>query len=184
MLAYPSKVLVMADYDKPHFQEKFKLNFDFALSCGDVKFPALEEIYEQYKKPIFAVKGHHDPRKPFPECVQDVHNRIAQHRHWLIGGWQGVPDDESAGADEWDDQSVSERLSKFPYVDIFICHAPIFQGPEQEADAPPETEAIRRYIREKQPKLVYHGYVHSKIGTMIDNTAVLGVFGAEIFTLE
>jgi Icc-related predicted phosphoesterase len=184
MLAYPSKVLVIADYDKPHYQENFKLNFDFALSCGNVGFPILQEIQEQYNKPIFAVKGHHDPRKPFPEFVQDVHDRIAQHRHWLIGGWQGVPDDRSDGADEWDNLIVTERLNKFPYVDIFICHAPIFKVPEQEADAPAETEPIRRYIREKQPKLVYHGYVHSKTGSLIENTAVVSVFGAEIFTLD
>ncbi len=184
MLGYPSKVLVIADYEHAHFQENFKLTFDFVLSCGDVGFLILQEIHEQYNKPIFAVKGNHDPAKSFPEFVQDVHAKIVQHRHWLIGGWQGVPDYKSTGAYEWDDLAVMEKLSKFPYVDIFICHAPIYKLTDKDDYAHTGSEAILKYIKEKQPKFVYHGHVHSKMGTMIENTAVVSVFGAEIFTLD
>ena len=59
--------------------------FDFVLSCGDVPFHILEEICDLFKKPIFAVKGNHDPVKPLPKCVEDVHHRMVQHRNWLIG---------------------------------------------------------------------------------------------------
>ena len=46
------------------------------------------------------------------------------------------------------------------------------------------SEAILRYIEEKQPQYVYHGHVHSKMGTIIGRTAVVSVFGAQVVTLS
>ena len=106
MVAFPSKVLVIADYDKQHFTEEIRSQIDFVLSCGDIPFHLFEEIYERFKKPIFAVKGIHDPTAPFPDFVEDVRHRMVQHRRWVIGGWQGVP---------LDDMSAEFQLSKFPY---------------------------------------------------------------------
>jgi len=184
MIVFPSNVLVIADYEKYHFEEPLRSKFDFVLSCGDVPFHVFEEIYELYRKPIFAVKGNHDPTKSFPKCVDDVHHRIVQHRNWLIGGWQGVPIYKSSGPYEWDDFSATEQLSKFPYVDIFICHSPVYRKTDKADYAHIGSEAILRYIKEKQPKYVYHGHVHSEIGTMIDNAAVVSVFGAKVFSLK
>lgn len=184
MIAFPSKVLVIADYEKYHFEETLRSKFDFVLSCGDVPFHIFEEIYDLYKKPIFAVKGNHDPVKPFPSCVEDVHHRMVQHRNWLIGGWQGVPTYKSSGPYEWDDLGATEQLSKFPYVDIFICHPPLYGQTDKADYAHTGSEALLRYVKEKQPRYVYHGHVHSAIGTMIDNSAVVSVFGSKIVTLD
>jgi len=183
VIAYPSKVLVIADYENYHFIEKFKPPIDFVLSCGDVPFHVLEEIYEFYKKPIFAVKGNHDPAKPFPSFVEDVHFKIIVHRNYLIGGWQGVPYYKNSGHYQWDDAEADFYLSKFPYVDIFICHAPVYKMTDKEDYAHTGSEAILKYIKEKQPKYVYHGHVHSKVGTMIGRTAIVSIFGAQIVNL-
>jgi len=184
MVAYPSKILVIADYDKYHFEETIRGRIDFVLSCGDVLFQTLEDIYKLYKKPIFAVKGNHDPTKPFPDFVTDVHKNIVQHRNWIIGGWQGVPTYKSTGVYEWDDLGATEQLSKFPYVDIFVCHAPVYGQTDKKDYAHTGSEAILRYIEEKQPKYVYHGHVHTEMGAMIGKTAVVSVFGAKVFNLS
>jgi len=184
MVAFPSKVLVIADYDKHHFKEKVEHNIDFVLSCGDIPFHVFEEIYERFNKPIFAVKGNHDPTAPFPDFVEDVHHKMVQHRRWVIGGWQGVPQHKSTGPYEWDDTSTAFQLSKFPYVDIFICHSPVAKMPDMEDHAHMGSEAILKYIEEKQPRYVYHGHIHSKMGTMIGRTAVVSVFGAQVVTLS
>jgi hypothetical protein len=42
----------------------------------DFPFHLIEEIYERLKKPIFAVKGNHDPTVPFPDFVEDAHHRM------------------------------------------------------------------------------------------------------------
>jgi len=183
MVAFPSRVLVIADYEKAHFDERLKGNIDFVLSLGDVSFSILEEILDLYRKPIFGVKGNHDPSKTFPEGVEDVHRTIVQHRKWMIGGYQGVPTYKSAGSYQWDDAQAAFDLEHFPYVDIFICHAPIYKITDKADYAHGGSEAIRRYIEQKQPRYVYHGHVHSQIGAMLGQTAVVSVFGAKVFTL-
>jgi Icc-related predicted phosphoesterase len=183
MIGYPSNVLVVADYPKPRFEETVRSKIDFVLSLGDVDRPVLEEIHLLFKKPIFAVKGNHDPAKPFPDYVTDVHLRYVQHRNWLIGGFGGVPSYKGSGAYEWDDMAAAERLSKLPYVDIFICHAPLLGITDKEDFAHLGSEAIRWYIDTRQPKFVYHGHVHEKMGAMVGRTAVVSVYGADVFHL-
>ncbi len=183
MIAFPSNVLVIADYEKYHFQESLKSNIDFVLSCGDVPFQILEEVYELYRKPIFAVKGNHDSTQPFPKYVENVHHRMATYRKWLIGGWEGVPTYKSSGHYQWDDLSVTPQLSVFPYVDIFISHAPVYGLTDKNDYAHRGSKSILKYIEEKQPKYAYHGHVHSRMGAMVDNTAVVSVYGAKVFNL-
>jgi Icc-related predicted phosphoesterase len=184
MIGYPSNVLVVADYPKSRFDENIRVRVDFVLSCGDVDPLILEEIFLRFRKPIFAVKGNHDPAKPFPDYVTDVHLHFVQHRNWLIGGLGGVPAYKGLGAHEWDDLGATGKLSKIPYVDIFICHAPVLGITDKEDYAHQGSEAIQRYIEVQQPKFVYHGHVHAKMGAMIGATAVVSVYGAEVFSLS
>ena len=183
MIGFPSNVLVVADYPKPRFEEAVRSKIDFVLSLGDVDPPILEEIHLRFQKPIFAVKGNHDPAGPFPEYVTDVHLRFVQHRNWFIGGFSGVPAYKGSGAYEWDDLAAAAKLDKFPYVDIFICHAPLLGITDREDYAHQGSEAIRRYIDAQQPKFVYHGHVHEKMGAMLGATAVVSVCGADVFHL-
>jgi len=184
MIGYPSNVLVVADYPKPKFEEDIRLRIDFVLSLGDVEPPVLEEIHLRFQKPIFAVKGNHDSTKPFPAYITDVHLRLVQYRNWFIGGFSGVPGYKGTGAYEWDDLSATDKLSKLPYVDIFICHAPLLGITDKDDYAHQGSEAIRRYIDSRQPKFVYHGHVHEKMGAMVGDTAVVSVYGAEVFRLS
>jgi Icc-related predicted phosphoesterase len=183
MIGYPSNVLVLADYPHPHFEERIQKKVDFILSCGDVEFRILEEIHERFNKPVFAVKGNHDTSQPFPEFVTDVHLKLVQHRNWYIGGFAGVPAFKGSGAYEWDDLGASSKLSLFPCVDIFICHAPLLGLTDKDDYAHQGSESILRYVREMQPKFVYHGHVHSKMAAMVGSTAVVSVFGADVFSL-
>ena len=184
MEAFPSNVLVIAGYDRPHFKEHVRHEIDFILSCGDVPFHLFEEIFARFNKPIFAVKGKNDPTVPFPDFVTDVHHRMVQHRRWLIGGWQDVEPLRAAGAHEGDAISADLQLSKFPYVDIFICHAPLTKLIDREGQPHSCSEAILKYIEEKQPRYVYHGFDHSDVGSMIGKTAVISALGAQVVTLS
>ncbi len=183
MIGYPSNVLVVADYPHPHFEEKIQKKIDFVLCCGDVEFLVLEEIHDRFSRPIFAVKGNHDTRQAFPAFITDVHIKFVQHRNWLIGGFAGVPGGRATGGYEWDDLGASAQLSRFPYVDIFICHAPLLGLTDKEDCAHQGSESIRRYVEETQPKLVYHGHVHQGMAAMLGATAVVSVYGAEVFSL-
>lgn len=184
MVALPSRVLVIADYEKPHFEEHLGVGIDFVLSLGDVPFHILQEIHDLFTKPIFAVKGNHDTTEPFPGFVEDVHRKIVQHRKWVLGGYQGVPTYKAAGHYQWDDAQAGLELKNFPYVDIFIAHAPVYHITDKSDYAHEGSQALRRYIEDKQPRYVYHGHVHAEIGAMVGESAVISVFGAKVVTLR
>ncbi len=184
MVALPSRVLVIADYDKPHFEEHLGGGIDFVVSLGDVPFHILQEIYDLFLRPIYAVKGNHDPTTPFPGSVEDVHRKIVQHRKWVIGGYQGIPSDKPEGAYQWDDDQAGFELNHFPYVDVFITHAPVYHLTDKSDYAYQGSHALRRYIEDKQPRYVYHGHVQSEIGAMVGESAVVSVFGAKVVILR
>ncbi len=184
MKGFPSKVLVISDYDGLRFQEQVKPPIDFIISCGDVQVRVLEEIYNLFNKPIFAIKGNHDSTAPFPRFVMDVHFKVVQHRNWLIGGWRGVPSYKGTGPYEWDDLEAMDRLSKFPYVDIFICHAPLPGLTDKTDYAHHGSEAILKYVREKQPKYVFHGHVHQNMGAMVGDSAIISIYGTRTVSLS
>ncbi len=180
----PSRVLVIADYGKPHFEEHLGGGIEFVLSLGDVPFHILQEIFDVFTQPIYAVKGNHDPTGPFPECVEDIHRKIVQQRNWVIGGYHGAPSSKPTGAYEWDDAKAGFELNHFPYVDIFITHAPVFRITDQPDSVHEGSQSLRRYIEDKQPRYVYHGHVYSEIGAMLGESAVVSVFGAKVVTLR
>jgi Icc-related predicted phosphoesterase len=183
MIGYPSNVLVIADYPNYRFREHLKYRIDFVLSCGDVPYQVLKDIHERFGKPIYAVKGNHDPSGPFPEFIRDVHYTIVQERNWVIGGWEGVPAYKPSGGGMFDDFEAASYLTKFPYVDIFITHAPIYGKTDKDDYAHIGSEAILKYIEEKQPKYVYHGHTHQHAGAMIRDTAVVSVYGCKVVYL-
>lgn len=183
MIGYPSNVLVIADYPKHRFREQIKYRIDFILSCGDVSYQVLEDIHERFGKPIYGVKGNHDPSGPFPGFIKNVHYTIAQERNWLIGGWEGVPAYKPSGKGMFDDFEAGAYLGGFPHVDIFITHAPIFGQTDKDDFAHIGSEAILKYIEEKHPKYVYHGHTHQHAGTMIGETAVVSVYGCKVIHL-
>ena len=94
--------------------------------------------------------------KLFPKFVEDAHFRVVQYRNWLIGGWLGFPFYKFAGPYEWDNFSGTHYLGRFPYVDIFISHAPVYKLTDKKDYAHIGGEGILRYIKEKQPKYVCH----------------------------
>ena len=61
---------------------------------------------------------------------------------------------------------------------------PVYGLPDKKDYAHMGSEAILKYIEEKQPKYVYHGHVHTGMGAMINDTAVVSVFGAKVFNLS
>ena len=183
MIGYPSNVLVVSDYPNYRFDEDIKYRIDFVLSCGDNPYQILEDIYKKYRKPIYAVKGNHDPSGPFPNFIKNVHYTIVQERNWLIGGWEGVLAYKSSGTGMFDDMEAAAYLTNFPYVDIFITHAPIYGKTDKEDYAHIGSEAILKYIEEHQPKYVYHGHTHQHAGTIIGNTAVVSIYGCRIIHL-
>jgi len=184
-VGYPSNVLVVSDYENDRFEEQIRLRVDFTLSLGDNPVSALKDIYERYRKPIFAIRGERDGKTPFPKGVINVHLQVEEYRNWTIGGFGGTLWHKDRGPNTWSDAEAEDMLAAMPCCDIFICHSPVARATNKpESYAHQGSKAIRKYIREKEPKFVYHGHVHKKLGTMIGNTAVVSVYGYKVVHLH
>ena len=181
---FPSNVLVVSDYEKYGFKEKIPYRIDFVLALGDNSMPALNEIYERYQKPIFAIRGNHDGLTTFPKGVIDVHLDVQEYRQWRIGGLGGTLYYKDKGHNMWSDHEAQAWLDPMSRCDIFICHNPVAGVTGSPGDyAHQGSEAIRKYITEKQPKMVFHGHVHKNLGGEIGATGIVSVYGYKVIHL-
>ncbi len=181
---FPSNVLIISDYEKYRFNEKIPYRIDFILSLGDNVMEALKAIHERYQKPIFAVRGNHCGLTPFPKGVIDVHLNIQEYRQWRIGGLGGTLYYKDKGHNMWSDHEAQAWLDPMPRCDIFICHNPVAGVTGSPGDyAHQGSEAIRTYITEKQPKMVFHGHIHKNLGGEIGATGIVSVYGHKLIHL-
>jgi Icc-related predicted phosphoesterase len=183
-VGYPSNVLVIADYDKHNFDEQVRFRIDFFLSLGDNAIQALKDLYDRYRKPIFAVRGDKDGRTPFPKGLIDIHLRVETYRNWTIGGFGGTLWQKEHGPHMWSDTEARHMLEDMPYCDIFICHNPV-AGLTNEGEniAEQGSEAIREYITEKKPKIVYHAHTPGEWSHKRGETAIIGIHGWKVIHL-
>lgn len=183
MVGYPSNVLVVSDYEPYHWKEHVPYRIDFILSCGDNSMQCLRDLYERYKKPIFAVRGNHDGASKFPKGVIDVHLNVEEYRQWTIGGFGGTLYYKDRGHNMWNDADADYLLSYMPRCDIFICHNPT-PVTDKDSYAHRGSEAIWNYINRVHPRFVYHGHTHKNAGTMVENTAIISVYGHKVVHLQ
>ena len=84
----------------------------------------------------------------------------------------------------WSDVEAQDMLDGMPACDIFICHSPIANLTHKPGDdAYQGSAAIRTYISEKKPKIVYHGHVRENWGHRVGETAVVSVHGWKVIHL-
>jgi Icc-related predicted phosphoesterase len=184
MVGFPSNVLVISDCEGYRFKINLKYSIDFILSLGDNPIQVLNDVYERYRKPIYAVKGNHDSSAPLPDFVIDVHFKVICERNWLIGGWEGVPQFKDEGTGMFDDFIASDHLRSFPRVDVFLCHSPLLGKTDLDDPAHRGSQAILDYVTEKQPKYLFHGHVHQEMACVVGETKVVSVYGHKVVHLR
>ncbi len=84
----------------------------------------------------------------------------------------------------WTDDEAEILLADMPRCDIFICYNPVAGITDTPGSyAHQGSEAIRKYVTDKQPKMVFHGHVHKNLGGEIRNTLIVSVFGHKVIFL-
>ena len=183
-VGYPSNVLVMAGHDKDNLDEPVRFRIDFVLSLGDNAIQVLKNLYDRYRKPIFAVRGDKDGRTPFPKGVTDIHLRVETYRNWTVGGFGGTLWQKERGLNMWSDAEAREMLEDMPSCDIFICHNPVAGLTKNgETLADQGSAAIREYIIQKKPKIVYHAHAPDGWSHKRGDTAIIGIHGWKVIHL-
>ena len=96
---------------------------DVLVSCGDLPDQLIFRVAEQVNpRCILAVKGNHDLPLPFPSPIIDLHLSTHLVDGISFGGFNGCWKYKPRGNFLYEDAYVSEKLTSFPSVDIFVAH--------------------------------------------------------------
>ncbi len=174
----PSHFKILAVSDTPALdlaaaRDRFQ-DLDLIISCGDLPYPYLDEIFNALEASLFFVHGNHDAEfdwRPGPEGGQDLHRRVRNLSGLLLAGVEGSLFYKE-GAYQYTQGEMFRHvlalapgllLNRFHYgrfLDIFVSHAPP-EGIHDKPDRPHQgIKAFRWLLRVFQPAFHLHGHIH------------------------
>ncbi len=185
----------------PNVVKKFG-HVDFVVACGDLPYYYLEFIISTLNKPLFYVRGNHDPVTEYGEFTQrnqphggiDLHRKGIRHSRILIAGIEGSIRYKKEGIYQYTQHQmwfhVFRLIPRFlinkmvygRYLDIFMTHAPPWKIHDREDFPHQGIKAFRWVIQVFQPKIHFHGHTHiyrpdTIVKTQVGATRVLNVYG-------
>lgn len=175
---------------------------DMVIGCGDLPYYYQEFIISTLDKPLFFVRGNHDPVTEYREtntCDHphggiDLHGKVIRHAGVLIAGVEGSLRYNKMSVFQYTQNQmwshvfgllprlVFNRLVYGRFLDIFVTHAPPWKIHDQE-DLPHQgIKAFRWLIQVFQPKVHFHGHTHvyrpdTVVETFLGHTRILNSFG-------
>jgi Icc-related predicted phosphoesterase len=189
------KILALSDVVlpfiySPQVRARFK-DVELVLGCGDLPYYYQEYIITALNRPLFFVRGNHDPRmeategeRDQPQGGIDLHRRVFRHKLLWLAGVEGSVryregDYQYSQEEMWAHVlSIAPRLlwNRARYgraLDVFISHAPP-EGVHDRRDLPHQGIRAFRWLDEFfQPRLHIHGHVH-RLRPDEDGDAFLG----------
>jgi len=202
-----SDAIVQSIYH-PQIKEKFK-DVDFVISCGDLPYYYQDFIISSLDKPLFFVRGNHDPELEYSEDGSvsapcggiDLHCRAINHNGILIAGVQGSIRYKQQGSFQYSQfemflhvfrlipKLLFNRLAYGRYLDIFVTHASPW-GIHDKKDLPHQgVKAFLWLLRVFKPKYHFHGHIHiykpnTARKTLFKRTSVLNTYKYLVTKLE
>ena len=207
------KILSISDKIVPilysaQVRSKFS-DIDFVIACGDLPYYYQEFIISSLDKPLFFVRGNHDPEVEYslqssynyPLGGTDLHKNITCYENILIGGIEGSIRYKKEGRFQYTQSemwfNVVELLPRLlfnrvkygRFLDIFVSHAPPWKIHDKD-DLPHQgIKAFRWFIETFQPRYHFHGHTHvyrsdTVIRTLIGNTEVINTYGCQQTEIE
>ena len=177
-------ILHYSDKSSPNFLQLYQ-QCDVLVTTGDLSyfdFAGLEDSKE--KKPAFGVYGNHDSGNYMDSLgITNLHNKVVEFQGVRWGGFQGCLKYKESPL-MFTEEEAALWVETFPYVDTLLLHA----GPKGILDDPSDephkgSENIRRYVVEKQPKIVFLGHQYSDAFMEIGPTKLYRTYGARIIQL-
>ena len=157
---------------------------EILISLGDLYDTTIEQAQARYHaSTVYAVKGNHDSPEPFPSFVTDLHLQITPHRGICIGGFSGCWQYKPRGHHLFTQPAVTEALTAFPPVDVFIAHNSPAGIHERDSYIHQGFHAFIDYIDRAQPRYFLHGHQHVNQISQRGQTTIIGVFGETLLDL-
>lgn len=185
----------------PQVKDRFG-HVDFVIACGDLPYYYLEFIISSLNKPLFFVRGNHDPEIEYGEKISyshprggiDLHQRVICSENILLAGIEGSIRYKERGLYQYTQSQMwlktirllprlfFNRLFYGRFLDIFVTHSPPWKIHDQD-DLPHQgIKAFRWFIRTMGPKYHFHGHTHvyrpdTVIVTKFHHTKVINTYG-------
>ncbi len=201
------KVLSVSDVIVPiiystHVYEKYG-HVDFVLACGDLPYYYQEFIISLLNRPLFFVRGNHDPvieygegvNRAYPHGGIDLHRRVIRFQDLLLAGIEGSERYKSSGQFQYTQSEMwrhvfaltpgllFNRIRHGRYLDVFVTHAPPWGIHDKSDRAHRGIKAFRWLLKVFQPRYHFHGHIHvyrpnTITDTTFNNTRVLNTYGS------
>lgn len=178
------KILHYSDRHSDQFSSLYD-QCDILVTTGDLTYFDLNAIEEKAnKKPAFGVYGNHDSGNYMPGLgIINLHQQVTNFAGFTWGGFQSCLKYKDSGLYFTEEQALA-FAQNFPKIDILLLHA----GPKDMLDDNSDTvhigsEAIRQYVLEKQPKLVFCGHQYSDDEMTVGPTRIYRTYGARIIEI-
>jgi len=180
--------------------EEFK-DVDLILSCGDLPYYYIENLFQLYEIPVLYVRGNHDPRVEYgksgplygPRGGIDLHNRVVVLNDLIFAGFEGsLPYKEGpflhSQSEMWRNvfgmvpRLLWNKLLHGRYLDVVLTHTPPRGIHDQENNVHGGYRAFRWLIKTFKPAYFFHGHIHvytedEIIETVVGKTKVINTYG-------
>lgn len=163
-------------------------SLDLIITLGDLEYTQINQLEVVTAIPKIGVYGNHcTPGYMEPLGIMNLHLHKWSFGGLTFGGFEGSPRyKRDPYAKMYTEEEATELLHNFPYVDVFIAHAPPRGINDEDDVAHTGFQALRDYIETKQPRFFLHGHTYPKAADLVTKhgqTEILYVNGDQLLTL-
>lgn len=196
-----SDVIVPYVYS-PNVRKKYG-HVDLVIACGDLPYYYQEFIISCLDKPLFFVRGNHDPEleyseggnRKYPHGGIDLHRRIVRHKGLIMAGIEGSERYKRRGNFQYTQSEMWRHVfSLVPgmlynnliygrFLDVFVTHASPWEIHDKPDRAHRGIKAFNWMISVFKPRYHFHGHIHiyrsdTITETQCGDTLVINTYGA------
>jgi uncharacterized protein len=202
------KVLSISDVIIPYIyssQVRSKYgHVDLVIACGDLPYYYQEFVISMLDKPLFFVRGNHDPvleyseggNRSYPHGGIDLHRRHVRYKGLLMVGIEGSERYKRRGSFQYTQSEMWRHVfSLVPgffynyliygrFVDVLVTHASPWEIHDKSDRAHRGIKAFRWLLRVFKPRYHYHGHIHVYRSDTVTETEylytrVINTYGAK-----
>lgn len=172
---------------KPIKQWLTEKPIDLIITLGDLTYFDLAEL-KDIGIPKIGVYGNHDTRQYMEKLGGlNLHLKTWEYKGWIFGGFEGSVRYKPGDHPMFTQEEATALMAGFPYVDIFIAHAPLRGINDEEEVDHQGFDALKNYVENKRPKYFLHGHTYPTEKTIIDRlgqTKIIYISEDKYITLE
>lgn len=199
------KVLSVSDRTESHLFESRTIegnqDINLILSCGDLPYYYIENLFQTYEVPVLFVRGNHDQAVEYskkgpqfgPRGAIDLHKQVVVLNNLIFLGFEGsLPYREGpfmySQAEMW--QNVFSIIPKLlwnkliygRFVDVVLTHSPPRGIHDQDTNVHRGYYAFRWLLKTFKPAYMYHGHIHiytknQTSESIFEKTKVINTYG-------